>query len=151
MASSMLSFSKSQWGEPSFYSTFYSLYLVKNISQELQGVHGAKRNCWLSGQNYGSCSPTTGPTNWLRTLAKMGFLLLTWRMILDSWQQKFWGWGWLSRALVLLCYDFKDSLYSFHDCIRYADGEGGCDGCLNWHGVGHRLQGLSDCFNLSLC
>merc|ERR1712117_139310 len=28
---------------------------------------------------------------------------------------------------------------SFHDCIRYADGEGGCDGCLNWHGVGDRF------------
>merc|ERR1712117_910192 len=28
---------------------------------------------------------------------------------------------------------------SFHDCIRYSDGEGGCDGCLNWHGVGHRF------------
>merc|ERR1719468_814099 len=24
----------------------------------------------------------------------------------------------------------------FHDCMRYADGSGGCDGCLNWHGVG---------------
>ena len=20
----------------------------------------------------------------------------------------------------------------FHDCIPYADGSGGCDGCLNW-------------------
>ena len=28
---------------------------------------------------------------------------------------------------------------SFHDCIRYEDGEGGCDGCLNWSGVGHRF------------
>ena len=26
----------------------------------------------------------------------------------------------------------------FHDCLRYTDGTGGCDGCLNWHGVGHR-------------
>merc|ERR1711988_914924 len=33
---------------------------------------------------------------------------------------------------------------SFHDCIRYTDGEGGCDGCLNWHGVGHRFAGLGD-------
>ena len=24
----------------------------------------------------------------------------------------------------------------FHDCMRYADGTGGCDGCLNWAGVG---------------
>ena len=30
---------------------------------------------------------------------------------------------------------------SFHDCIRYADGSGGCDGCLNWSGVGHRFSG----------
>ena len=25
---------------------------------------------------------------------------------------------------------------SFHDCVRYTDGSGGCDGCLNWKGVG---------------
>jgi len=24
----------------------------------------------------------------------------------------------------------------FHDCMRYTDGTGGCDGCLNWKGVG---------------
>ena len=24
----------------------------------------------------------------------------------------------------------------FHDCIPYADGTGGCDGCMNWHGMG---------------
>ena len=35
-------------------------------------------------------------------------------------------------------------MFSFHDCIRYSDGEGGCDGCLNWHGVGHRFAGLGD-------
>ena len=23
----------------------------------------------------------------------------------------------------------------FHDCLKYKDGTGGCDGCLNWHGV----------------
>jgi hypothetical protein len=28
----------------------------------------------------------------------------------------------------------------FHDCFRYADGSGGCDGCLNWDGVGHRYR-----------
>jgi len=33
---------------------------------------------------------------------------------------------------------------SFHDCIRYADGEGGCDGCLNWSGVGHRFPSAGD-------
>ena len=27
-------------------------------------------------------------------------------------------------------------LLSFHDCLRYADGGGGCDGCLNWSGMG---------------
>lgn len=26
----------------------------------------------------------------------------------------------------------------FHDCVRYTDGTGGCDGCLNWSGVGAR-------------
>ena len=26
----------------------------------------------------------------------------------------------------------------FHDCLKYKDGTGGCDGCLNWHGVGYR-------------
>ena len=30
---------------------------------------------------------------------------------------------------------------SFHDCVRYTEGGGGCDGCLNWHGVGHRFRG----------
>merc|ERR1711892_365914 len=24
----------------------------------------------------------------------------------------------------------------FHDCLKYMDGSGGCDGCLNWEGVG---------------
>ena len=32
----------------------------------------------------------------------------------------------------------------FHDCLKYKDGpsgglSGGCDGCLNWKGVGHRF------------
>ena len=22
----------------------------------------------------------------------------------------------------------------FHDCLKYTDGSGGCDGCLNWEG-----------------
>ena len=26
----------------------------------------------------------------------------------------------------------------FHDCMPYTDGTGGCDGCLNWEGVGHQ-------------
>ena len=25
---------------------------------------------------------------------------------------------------------------AFHDCLRYEDGTGGCDGCLNWDGMG---------------
>jgi hypothetical protein len=24
---------------------------------------------------------------------------------------------------------------AFHDCLKYADSTGGCDGCLNWEGV----------------
>ena len=27
----------------------------------------------------------------------------------------------------------------FHDCIKYADGTGGCDGCLNWKGMDRKL------------
>merc|ERR1712156_1048910 len=27
----------------------------------------------------------------------------------------------------------------FHDCLKYKDGTGGCDGCLNWHGMEHRF------------
>lgn len=27
---------------------------------------------------------------------------------------------------------------AFHDCMKYADGTGGCDGCLEWKGVGGR-------------
>jgi len=29
----------------------------------------------------------------------------------------------------------------FHDCLKYKDGTGGCDGCLNWHGMEHRFDG----------
>jgi len=25
----------------------------------------------------------------------------------------------------------------FHDCLKYSDDSGGCDGCLNWHNVGY--------------
>ena len=28
----------------------------------------------------------------------------------------------------------------FHDCVRYKDGSGGCDGCLNWEGVGQKFE-----------
>jgi len=27
----------------------------------------------------------------------------------------------------------------FHDCLKYTDGSGGCDGCLQWDGVEHRF------------
>ena len=26
---------------------------------------------------------------------------------------------------------------AFHDCLKYEDGTGGCDGCLNWAGMGY--------------
>jgi len=29
---------------------------------------------------------------------------------------------------------------AFHDCLRYEDGTGGCDGCLNWQGMGFRYR-----------
>ena len=31
---------------------------------------------------------------------------------------------------------------AFHDCIRYKDGTGGCDGCLNWKGVGRYYDNM---------
>ena len=31
---------------------------------------------------------------------------------------------------------------AFHDCVRYTDGTGGCDGCLNWKGVGKYYDDL---------
>ena len=43
-------------------------------------------------------------------------------------------------ALFILIY----SSSSFHDCVRYKGKKGGCDGCLNWHGVGHRFAGLGN-------
>ena len=27
---------------------------------------------------------------------------------------------------------------AFHDCLKYKDGSGGCDGCLNWQNIGHK-------------
>ena len=32
----------------------------------------------------------------------------------------------------------------FHDCLRYTDGTGGCDGCLNWKGVGYRYPNATE-------
>ena len=28
----------------------------------------------------------------------------------------------------------------FHDCMKYRDGTGGCDGCINWSGMGLRYD-----------
>merc|ERR1719232_1672054 len=36
----------------------------------------------------------------------------------------------------------------FHDCIKYADGTGGCDGCLNWHGMEQKLPAVAGGRNL---
>jgi len=35
---------------------------------------------------------------------------------------------------------------AFHDCLRYTDGTGGCDGCLNWEGVGVRFENVKCSF-----
>ena len=32
---------------------------------------------------------------------------------------------------------------AFHDCVRYKDGTGGCDGCLNYHKINPGL-GIKD-------
>ena len=32
----------------------------------------------------------------------------------------------------------------FHDCVRYTDGTGGCDGCLRWKGVGDPVPNIFD-------
>ena len=29
---------------------------------------------------------------------------------------------------------------TFHDCLKYDDGTGGCDGCLNWAGMGTKFD-----------
>ena len=31
----------------------------------------------------------------------------------------------------------------FHDCLKYTDGSGGCDGCLNWEGQHDHSCGIS--------
>jgi hypothetical protein len=36
--------------------------------------------------------------------------------------------------------DSKLLRLGFHDCLKYTDGTGGCDGCLNWKGVGFRFN-----------
>jgi len=36
---------------------------------------------------------------------------------------------------------------AFHDCLKYTDGSGGCDGCLDWKNMGFRYKNF---FNLGL-
>jgi len=38
----------------------------------------------------------------------------------------------------------------FHDCIKYTDGSGGCDGCLNWKGMDRKLAIAANARNLSV-
>ncbi|CAE7669028.1 APX1 [Symbiodinium sp. CCMP2592] len=38
----------------------------------------------------------------------------------------------------------------FHDCMKYTDGTGGCDGCLDWQGVGRRSELADDGHNNGL-
>lgn len=35
---------------------------------------------------------------------------------------------------------------AFHDCLRYEDDSGGCDGCLNWSGMGYVSPRVKDQF-----
>ena len=42
-------------------------------------------------------------------------------------------WGNLPNAAKML-------RLSFHDCLLYTDGSGGCDGCLEWTGMGRIFQ-----------
>ncbi|CAE7392396.1 APX1 [Symbiodinium natans] len=39
---------------------------------------------------------------------------------------------------------------AFHDCMKYKDGTGGCDGCLDWWGVGRRSVYADDGHNNGL-
>merc|ERR1719347_605368 len=38
----------------------------------------------------------------------------------------------------------------FHDCIKYTDGTGGCDGCLNWKGMDVKLNPIAGGRNLKV-
>ena len=49
-------------------------------------------------------------------------------MIVKAKLYRLYGYGHAPKAVRL----------GFHDCLKYADGTGGCDGCLNWKGVGVR-------------
>ena len=46
---------------------------------------------------------------------------------------------WINRGLQF--FPAKLLRLSFHDCVRYKDGSGGCDGCLSWKGTQFRFPG----------
>ena len=33
---------------------------------------------------------------------------------------------------------------AFHDCVRYKDKSGGCDGCLNWKNINYEYKNIFD-------
>ena len=47
----------------------------------------------------------------------------------ETYNETLYHWGTFHNAPKLL-------RLAFHDCVKYKDGSGGCDGCLNWKGVG---------------
>jgi len=54
--------------------------------------------------------------------------------------QTLYGYG----ARTLRITENKILRLAFHDCAKYTDGTGGCDGCLDWRGVGARLPHIFD-------
>lgn len=66
----------------------------------------------------------------IRMLFARGHELMLEAGIDGSKTQEEW-YSWPSAAKVLRL--------GFHDCFKYTDGTGGCDGCLNWDGVGVRF------------
>ena len=46
------------------------------------------------------------------------------------------GGGWLTGKAWQHQFSARKALrLGFHDCLKYKDGTGGCDGCLNWEGM----------------
>ena len=43
----------------------------------------------------------------------------------------------MGKKLSLVCWYSRLIQLAFHDCLKYEDGSGGCDGCLNWAGMGY--------------
>eukprot|EP00927_Polykrikos_kofoidii_P074379 TRINITY_DN70365_c0_g1_i1.p1 TRINITY_DN70365_c0_g1~~TRINITY_DN70365_c0_g1_i1.p1 ORF type:complete len:716 (+),score=97.82 TRINITY_DN70365_c0_g1_i1:89-2236(+) len=54
----------------------------------------------------------------------------------------FWAWADFLRPAP------KMLRLGFHDCLRYADGSGGCDGCLNWDGMGERYDDVTNTYSI---